>query len=245
MKLREIIRTENKELNEFASIPLVGAVMFFVTGYYLYDAVSSSYVKITDAQSKFEQKRMTLAQRDKIIEHELAQCSLEIASILIGNKLIGSLGALGGAIANAFGKGWFIQELGAFATAYGQKKFMEWASTDQVRKVISDFLTGQIFTHLKIIGNAGPMYEKYVGSKLKAALEDAEKSIVDSAKKTTGLNSNEPAKTATSTARPAANIPPPLGPPSETPSNAYTKFGQTEYDPTDPDNPYRVNVQYR
>lgn len=241
MKLREIYKENKQQVNEYSFVlPLVGSVLWFVKAYYIFDAVKDSYLKITDLQSQFEQKQISLAKRDSGIEHELAKFSLELGALFVGSKMIGLVTDV---IPRAFGANWFVSELMSLAGVVPQYKFMQWVSTDKVRQLISDFLTGQIFTQLKIIGKAGPLYEKYVGSGLKSGLEGAETGIKDTIKQTTGVDLSKPVQPTQAASKTPANVPPPPDDSTSPYIGKGREFAPTEYDPSNPEDPYRVNIR--
>lgn len=208
--------------------------------YYIAKPVITARKNIMAAQERYDRREpnFSLDQKNKVIEHELAQCAAQIAATLVGSSLLMNLGST---FINVFGMHWIIKEFADLALAVGQVKFMSWINSDQGRAIVGKWLTGQAFRSFGIIGDSGPMFDQYIGSGLKRELEDAEKTIKSTGskavKKIFGDPKQDPnaAKDIGNTSTPKTKQPVQVTKPEP--------GVEVEYDPSYPDNPYRVDVK--
>lgn len=221
MKLRELY--QESALSRFL---VINRILDLFALYHIASPVIKTRENIKSIQSQYDQQspRMSESKKNKLIEHELATCAGQIAGLLVGNSVLKNLGRT---FINVFGTGWFTKELSDLMLAYGQVRFMQWVDSNEGRETVADWLTGQAFHALGVIGESGPLFDKYIGHGLKTKIENAEqslKSIVSNkVSNYTGVGSNLPKKPIQVT-HPKPGI-------------------DVEYDPNDMDNPYRVNVK--
>lgn len=237
MKVYEIVQ-EEIQLNEGSGLwKLIWTVL---VAYNLSKPIETATTNIRAAADAAKKGEINQAQFDKTIHHELAQCSANMAALLVGNKVIGSVL---NKLVTVTGGNWFVKLIVGAASLYGQVKFMEWVTSEPVVKAISDWLTGQAFT--EYLGNSGPLYDKYVGTGLQKAIQAAQTGVEKGIEKVSGKGPTDPGakddQAATSTPQePETKV-------TTTPEPG-TGFGylqsQTTYDPKDPSKS-KVNVKWK
>lgn len=173
MKVYEIISERNEKLNEFLGFGVLGKIAWqLFVAYELTAPVTKAW---TALQSNFELLKnndpsMPREKFDQQAAHILAQCSIELGGLILGNRFIGKIVSKLGSIP---GIGSVASYFSGILKALGQYEFMKWVNSEKVAQVISDWLTGLIFTDkFPVIGQSGPLYEKYVGNGLLKALEE-------------------------------------------------------------------------
>lgn len=173
MKVREIISERNEKLDEFLGFGALGGIIWKLFLYYqLTQPITKAWTNMQDIYSKYKsgEPGYTKEKVDQMTGHELAQCSVELTALLLGNKIIGGL--LGKIATSRFG-GPVVKFFTDMVAVLGKTKFMEWVNSEQVVGVISNWLLGHIFTEkFPIIGQSGPLYDKYVGEGLLHALQE-------------------------------------------------------------------------
>lgn len=201
--------------------------------------VTQAYSNIKSVESQYQQKQVSLSQRDQKIDHELSQCAAQIAATLVGSSLLKNVGQ----VFLRFFPGWFLKELGDLGVAIGQGAYMNWINSDQGRDLIGRWLTGQAFQQFGVIKDSGPLFDKYIGSGLKKSLEDANtwaktagSELVNKAKTAAGIPTQDPQASKeigqTSTPKQAQPV-----------QVRSTPTADIEYNPETPDDPYRVNIK--
>lgn len=173
MKMYEVLAERNEKIDEFLGFGVLGAALWRLFIFLqLAEPVKKAYYTLQPAYQslKNQDPDMTAEKFESIASHALAECSIELTALIIGNKLIG--GVIG-KLTKLPITGPVIGYFQTLLTAIGQTEFMKWINSEEVAKAVGDWLTGLIFTEkFPIIGNSGPLYEKYVGGALLKSLQE-------------------------------------------------------------------------
>lgn len=222
---------------------LTNRILDFYALYSLSKPFRAALSNTSDIETQYQQKKISLDQRDKMIEHELSQFAAQLAATLVGSSLLKNVGT---GLINVFGYNLVFKEIADLALAIGQGAFMNWINSEQGRQIIAKWLTGQTFVKLGFITDSGPLFDKFIGAGLKQDIDAAKISLTGAdnlirkgaEKLGIPLNKQDPqaSKEIGQTSTPAS---PNVG------KTIPVKPGVEKiYDPGRPaDDPYRVNIK--